>query len=286
MDFYRFSISWSRLVPTGIVAEGINEVGIQYYHNLLELLSEYAHRFVLHFSISTFNTFLNMIFNIMLKSRKISKPWLRCIIGICLKSYKNTAAGWMIQWHSVFRSTQTYATQDSGQVWPHGSRSTSHERQHLAGMKLVTWRRGLNSLEQALTIHPIRYWEHTPPHIGKLSTVQHLIYWSNNLGCIMSVMLTSSMVKLAYHLTVIGLSQLLKVLRTRPPLIVSSSGTLVFGHIRFYMVRKMNQLLPNRMSYSCRLAHPLEWCHFSLFQVDPLGYSGLDSQSFFHHFFF
>lgn len=38
MDFYRFSISWSRLVPTGIVAEGINEVGIQYYHNLLELL--------------------------------------------------------------------------------------------------------------------------------------------------------------------------------------------------------------------------------------------------------
>ena len=102
----------------------------------------------------------------------------------------------------------------------------------------------------------------------------------------MSVMLTSSMVKLAYHLTVIGLSQLLKVLRTRPPLIVSSSGTLVFGHIRFYMVRKMNQLLPNRMSYSCRLAHPLEWCHFSLFQVDPLGYSGPDSQSFFHHFFF
>lgn len=41
MDFYRFSISWPRLVPTGIVAEGINEVGIQYYHNLLELLSEY-----------------------------------------------------------------------------------------------------------------------------------------------------------------------------------------------------------------------------------------------------
>ena len=38
MDFYRFSISWPRLVPTGIVSEGINEVGIQYYHNLLDLL--------------------------------------------------------------------------------------------------------------------------------------------------------------------------------------------------------------------------------------------------------
>ena len=101
----------------------------------------------------------------------------------------------------------------------------------------------------------------------------------------MSVMLTSSMVKLAYHLTVIGLSQLPKVLRTRPPLIASSSGTLVFGHILFYMVRKMNQLLPNRTNYSCRLAHPLEWCHFSLFQVDPLGYSGLDSQSFSSSFF-
>ena len=105
----------------------------------------------------------------MLQNRKTSKPWLLCIIGICLKSCKNMAAGWMIQWHSVFRNTQTYATRDLAQVWPHGSRSTSRERQHLAGMKLVTWRRGLNSLELALTTHRIQYWERTPPHTGKYS---------------------------------------------------------------------------------------------------------------------
>eukprot|EP00252_Welwitschia_mirabilis_P024437 TRINITY_DN7253_c0_g2_i2.p1 TRINITY_DN7253_c0_g2~~TRINITY_DN7253_c0_g2_i2.p1 ORF type:complete len:409 (-),score=44.00 TRINITY_DN7253_c0_g2_i2:54-1280(-) len=36
MDSYRFSISWSRLLPKGTIAGGINEEGIKYYHDLID----------------------------------------------------------------------------------------------------------------------------------------------------------------------------------------------------------------------------------------------------------
>ncbi|XP_063932814.1 myrosinase 1-like [Zophobas morio] len=40
VDFYRFSISWSRILPTGYVDDGINHRGVEYYNNILNLLHQ------------------------------------------------------------------------------------------------------------------------------------------------------------------------------------------------------------------------------------------------------
>lgn len=40
MNFYRFSIAWSRVLPTGDIAN-INEKGIDYYNNLINALLEH-----------------------------------------------------------------------------------------------------------------------------------------------------------------------------------------------------------------------------------------------------
>lgn len=48
LQFYRFSISWTRLIPTGILSEGLNENGIEYYNKVLDQL-EKAFKILLYF---------------------------------------------------------------------------------------------------------------------------------------------------------------------------------------------------------------------------------------------
>ena len=38
LKWYRFSIAWPRIVPTGTFADGVNQAGVDFYHSLLDEL--------------------------------------------------------------------------------------------------------------------------------------------------------------------------------------------------------------------------------------------------------
>ncbi|OMP10119.1 Glycoside hydrolase, family 1 [Corchorus olitorius] len=38
LDSFRFSISWSRVLPKGRVSEGVNELGVKFYNDLIDEL--------------------------------------------------------------------------------------------------------------------------------------------------------------------------------------------------------------------------------------------------------
>lgn len=63
MNYYRFSISWARILPTGDIAD-INEAGIRYYDNVINKL---------------------LVNNI--------EPMSQCIIMICHRIYKRSVVG-------------------------------------------------------------------------------------------------------------------------------------------------------------------------------------------------
>ncbi|CAI0399880.1 unnamed protein product [Linum tenue] len=42
LDAYRFSISWTRVLPHGKIQDGINDAGVQFYHKLLDLLRKHG----------------------------------------------------------------------------------------------------------------------------------------------------------------------------------------------------------------------------------------------------
>ncbi|GAB4832682.1 Beta-glucosidase 17 [Ancistrocladus abbreviatus] len=44
LEYFRFSISWSRIIPRGKIAGGINQLGIKFYNDLInELLANGEH---------------------------------------------------------------------------------------------------------------------------------------------------------------------------------------------------------------------------------------------------
>nr|VDD16339.1 unnamed protein product [Brassica oleracea] len=97
---YRFSISWSRILPRGNLKGGINQAGIDYYNNLInELLSKgkkttYNLFIVNNVSKQSFSNLDLCICEILLLRRK-SKNDFRDYADICFKNFGDRVKHWM-----------------------------------------------------------------------------------------------------------------------------------------------------------------------------------------------
>lgn len=103
-DFYRFSISWSRVLPTGSISGGINEAGIQYYNNVInELLANGIEPFVTIYHwdlpqpledvggwlndtiVDEFEAYADLLYSRfgdrVKKWITLNEPWVVCVMG-------------------------------------------------------------------------------------------------------------------------------------------------------------------------------------------------------------
>lgn len=76
-EMYRFSIAWSRVLPNG-TTDYVNELGIQYYHDLIEELLAYNITPV----VSCHHNFKHSLFNSL---SKIQRSWATKCIIICTR---------------------------------------------------------------------------------------------------------------------------------------------------------------------------------------------------------
>ncbi|CAK8991259.1 unnamed protein product [Durusdinium trenchii] len=107
---YRFSISWSRVLPTGVVADGVNEQGLAFYEQIcrgclargVEPVATLYHwdlpealeaegGWLKRSTVGHFGRFAQLCFERLGRYVKtwcsINEPWTQCILGYCFGSH-------------------------------------------------------------------------------------------------------------------------------------------------------------------------------------------------------
>ncbi|KAL5567212.1 hypothetical protein UlMin_030376 [Ulmus minor] len=93
MDAYRFSISWSRLLPNGKLSGGVNKKGVQYYNNLInELLAKGLKPYVTIFHWDLPQS-LQDEYNGFLSRRVVND--LRDFAELCFKEFGDRVKHWI-----------------------------------------------------------------------------------------------------------------------------------------------------------------------------------------------
>lgn len=74
-EMYRFSIAWSRVLPNG-TTDYVNQLGIQYYHDLIEELLAYNITPV----VSCHHNLKHSLFSRLSKTQRSSSSATKCIL--------------------------------------------------------------------------------------------------------------------------------------------------------------------------------------------------------------